>query len=77
MPTDSQKVQNIKNIKDMKDTNKEPTLKLIDPNKNKNMNNNSGNQNAGNPTNMNCIPTNIIVQDPTSGQYQKLFACSQ
>ena len=68
----SSNTQKIKNI-----TETEPKLKLIDPNKNKNMNKNSGNENAGNTTNMKCIPTNIIVQDPASGQYQKLFSCSQ
>ena len=73
MSSNKQKVQNVKNIKD---TNTEPKLKLIDPSKNMN-NKNMNNTKDLNLIDMKCLPTNIIVQDPASGQFQKLFSCTQ
>jgi hypothetical protein len=76
----SSNTQKIKNIRDT-DTNTEPKLKLIDPNKNKNVkyntNNGNNNSNNNNLTDMKCSPTNVIVQDPATGQYQKLYSCIQ
>ena len=71
----SSNTQKIKNIKDT-DSSTEPKLKLIDPNKNKNKNTNN-NTNTNNLIDMKCSPTNVIVQDPATGQYQKLYSCIQ
>jgi len=80
MSTNTQKIKNIKDT----DSSTEPKLKLIDPNKNKNKNNtnntnntNNNNNNNNNLIDMKCSPTNVIVQDPATGQYQKLYSCIQ